>query len=307
MSETKMSDTVKTAEMSREEIIAKIDSLTADDDFRTEALEWLQQQFESGAYYPLTGRAELEGLLESNPQAAELFNLIGRLTPHELREVPDASEFIKLDQEYVGADGKVRRPIAKYIPKSMAPALAQMQDDYKDFLGKYKEAGDIGDYIGEHGRPGLIVLSGFRSDYYQFGVIVRDILTNGSEHAFKTAALPGSSQHGDPVNCAVDFTTIGDRDGRNTKPNGETVNFEDTIEFQWLLKNCTKYGFWLSYGPNPDDPMASIGFDGIVPESWHYQYLGSPEAAEESMHKRRVVEAFKARAQVLGNKIVSLN
>ena len=42
-------------------------------------------------------------------------------------------------------------------------------------------------------------------------------------------------------------------------------DFEDSIEFQWLEKNASQFGFYLSYPKN--------NIKGIKYEPWHWSYL----------------------------------
>ncbi len=42
------------------------------------------------------------------------------------------------------------------------------------------------------------------------------------------------------------------------------LDFVNTQEYKWLLKNANKYGFYLSYPEN--------NLDGITFEPWHWHY-----------------------------------
>ena len=46
------------------------------------------------------------------------------------------------------------------------------------------------------------------------------------------------------------------------------TKFATTKEFEWMLKNCYKYGFILRY---PKDKERQTGY---MFESWHYRYVG---------------------------------
>lgn len=84
------------------------------------------------------------------------------------------------------------------------------------------------------------------------------------EGAAKTAAAaivapPGTSEHN--LGLAVDFYPID-----NT--------FENSGQYTWLMKNCTKYGFVLRYPKDKQD------ITKITYEPWHYRYVGVKAAAE---------------------------
>ena len=75
--------------------------------------------------------------------------------------------------------------------------------------------------------------------------------------AAKAVAIPGTSEH--QLGLAVDFNSTED-------------SFRYTKEYKWLQENCYKYGFIYRY---PDDKQATTG---IIPEPWHYRYVGKDNA-----------------------------
>ena len=76
----------------------------------------------------------------------------------------------------------------------------------------------------------------------------------------KGVALPGYSQHGDPIHTAFDVLN---HEGLPTDE--EQQKFAMTKEFKWLIKNAGQFGFTLSY------PMGNS--DGAIFEPWHWRYL----------------------------------
>lgn len=85
-----------------------------------------------------------------------------------------------------------------------------------------------------------------------------------ADDAAKTAAAtvvayPGTSEHN--LGLAADFYPIDE-------------TFENTAAYNWLIKNCTKYGFILRY------PKDKENITKIIYEPWHYRYVGVKAAAE---------------------------
>ena len=88
--------------------------------------------------------------------------------------------------------------------------------------------------------------------------------------AAKVVARPGTSEH--QVGLAVDFNSVED-------------SFKNTNEYEWLSANCYKYGFILRYTAEKQDKT------GIIPEPWHYRYVGV-EAATKIHEENICLEEF---------------
>jgi LAS superfamily LD-carboxypeptidase LdcB len=115
----------------------------------------------------------------------------------------------------------------------------------------------------------LFVESGYRSSAHQLYLFVY-YLGNHDYSVRETAkwvALPGYSEHGDPQHLAIDFINS---EGINGEKN--VTEFEALPEYQWLLKNATKFGFVLSYPKNAGP--------GITFEPWHWRYDGAPQSPQ---------------------------
>jgi D-alanyl-D-alanine carboxypeptidase len=100
----------------------------------------------------------------------------------------------------------------------------------------------------------LLVQSAFRSNASQLIVFLYFLRRNNFdlEKTAKRVAFPGYSEHGDPINPAIDFLD---------PENREMVTTE---QYTWLLNNASKYGFYLSY---PESNNFGIQF-----EPWHWRY-----------------------------------
>ncbi len=70
-------------------------------------------------------------------------------------------------------------------------------------------------------------------------------------------AVPGTSEHS--LGLAADINSLEE-------------SFENTKTFNWLVKNCAKYGFILRY------PKDKVDITKIAYEPWHYRYVGSNHA-----------------------------
>lgn len=93
------------------------------------------------------------------------------------------------------------------------------------------------------------------------------------EKAKEWVALPDTSEH--QTGLAVDIST---------------ADWEDQDAYTvwaWLEKNCWKYGFILRY----TEEHQSI--TGIIPEPWHFRYVGA-EAAKEITERGICLEEYLA-------------
>ena len=106
----------------------------------------------------------------------------------------------------------------------------------------------------------LYVESGYRSSAYQLYLFVSYLKKHdySIRETAKFIALPGYSEHGDPNHQAIDF--INENGINQDRPK----EFENLLEYQWLLKNAKKFNFVLSYPKNSKE--------GITFEPWHWRY-----------------------------------
>ena len=133
------------------------------------------------------------------------------------------------------------------------------QNSYKDYL---KMADKMEEEIGRK----LYIDSGYRSPgkqaYLFFYYLVTSSKFSLKENA-KWIAMPGYSEHGHPVNNAIDFTTI---DGINGFSDNQTASdFTATPEYEWMTKNAGKFNFYLSY---PQNNTLGVEFE---PWHWHWE------------------------------------
>lgn len=95
------------------------------------------------------------------------------------------------------------------------------------------------------------------------------------EEAKKRVAYPSTSEHN--LGLAVDIVAQSYQ-LFNSKQ-------EETKEMQWLIENCSNYGFILRY------PKDKVEITGIIYEPWHFRYVGV-EAAKEIMERGLCLEEY---------------
>lgn len=106
------------------------------------------------------------------------------------------------------------------------------------------------------------VMSGYRS-YSEQSLAFEKWQKLYPERAPDISAVPGHSEH--QLGTAVDFSTPYMDD---LYSDFFHVNFSQTVEGQWLLRQAAYYGFTLSY------PPWAIEQTGYAWEPWHFRYVG---------------------------------
>lgn len=110
----------------------------------------------------------------------------------------------------------------------------------------------------------LLIDSGYRSpgrQAYLFFHYLSGVGYSLKENA-KWIAMPGYSQHGDPVYNAIDFTSEGGINGFSEHQKPE--DFAALPEYKWMLENAGKFHFHLSYPKNNKW--------GVAFEPWHWHW-----------------------------------
>ena len=168
----------------------------------------------------------------------------GKLEPFlGILPVPKNLKKIK-GQEYIWKNEKKEIAI-QYLPRNVYKAYKKLNKAVKKDLGRQ-----------------LLIKSGYRSPAYQVLTFLYYLV---EEHKFNHArtmpfvAIPGYSEHGYPRLQAIDFIT---QDGIIQ---GREASFENTKEYEWLLKNAQKFHFYLSY---PKNNKYNVAFE---PWHWHYE------------------------------------
>ena len=103
-------------------------------------------------------------------------------------------------------------------------------------------------------------VSAYRSYNTQKNIYNNYVKKDGQAKADTYSARPGHSEH--QTGLAVDINTA-----------SSSAHFENTKEYDWLIKNSYKYGFILRY---PEDKTFITGYKY---EPWHYRYVGEDVAS----------------------------
>ena len=155
------------------------------------------------------------------------------------------------------------------IPEGFNPELENIDKAYAGFDGAQFDARAIDrlhalcDAAKKDGIK-LTVISAYRTNSFQTFNFNRKVdrvmaanpnLTRGEaeKQAEKVVARPGTSEH--QVGLAVDFNSVED-------------SFKNTKAYSWLVAHCSDYGFILRYTEEKQEKT------GIIPEPWHYRYVG---------------------------------
>jgi D-alanyl-D-alanine carboxypeptidase len=117
----------------------------------------------------------------------------------------------------------------------------------------------------------LLGNSGYRSYKSQKNVYDDRVKSQGKKLAEAYVAKPGFSEH--QTGLCIDITN---KKGNLTK---------DSIEADWLEKNCHKFGFIIRY------PYGKKSLTGIEYEPWHIRYVGK-EAAKYIHDKGITLEEY---------------
>ncbi|MBQ8297624.1 MAG: M15 family metallopeptidase [Ruminococcus sp.] len=116
----------------------------------------------------------------------------------------------------------------------------------------------LDDFNAATGYDDVLIEGAFRTNERQQELYDNDLAATGNTTSDRVA-LPGHSEH--ECGYAVDFGI-----------NAEGVEYDGTGEYDWIDKNCWKYGFILRYAEEKTD-ITQIKY-----EPWHYRYVGVPHA-----------------------------
>lgn len=162
-------------------------------------------------------------------------------------EKPD--QLVKIESVKLGMGEKARETGIQFCPSN----------SYKDYLAMVKKMeNDIG--------RKLYIDSGYRSPGRQAYLFFYYLTTSSNFSLLENAkwiAMPGYSEHGHPVNNAIDFTNA---EGINGFSDGQTASdFTAQPEHKWMLENANDFNFYLSY---PENNELGVSFE---PWHWHWE------------------------------------
>ncbi|MDA2922099.1 D-alanyl-D-alanine carboxypeptidase family protein [Patescibacteria group bacterium AH-259-L07] len=156
---------------------------------------------------------------------------------------PVPKNLIALRNQKYKEKGELKRIAIQYIPRSTYRAFRKLNQALQNDLGK-----------------NLLIESGYRSPAYQLHIFFYYLkfYNWNFNKTIKRVALPGYSEHGDPLKPAVDFM-----EEQGIPSDESSFGFERTREYRWLHKNAKKFGFYLSYPKNNNQ--------GVIFEPWHWR------------------------------------
>ena len=120
----------------------------------------------------------------------------------------------------------------------------------------------LGTFFGQY----LDLTSGYRSYIRQQQLFNESVIENGEKETLKKIAFPGASEH--QLGLGIDVS--------NFTPDGKMR--EDSKRFDWLHKNCSKFGFIIRYKQEYQD------ITGVMYEPWHLRYVGEVAQKIESLN-----------------------
>lgn len=143
-----------------------------------------------------------------------------------------------------------------YIPNN----LELLNNSYsKSGIYLVKEAKDMLEKLINKAKDdgmNIRVISAYRSYVYQENLYNSYVKDDGIKKADTYSARPGYSEH--QTGLVIDVTKSFD----------DFNNFENTEEYDWMLKNAQNFGFILRY-PKDKEDITTYNF-----ESWHFRYVG---------------------------------
>lgn len=174
-------------------------------------------------------------------------NELGFKGPFYSKESPE--DLIMIDSKTFIVDGKEIETGIQFCPSHSYEDYTAMNEQMNKDIGKV-----------------LYVDSGYRSPGRQAYLFFK-YLVSSNEYSLKEnakwIAMPGYSEHGHPINNALDFINEAGINGMNKGQTAE--DFAELPEYKWLLKNADKFNFYLTYSRNNN---LGVNFE---PWHWHWE------------------------------------
>lgn len=150
----------------------------------------------------------------------------------------------------------------KYNPDNLVKVKIKTGGGKLIYLEKktYKQIKKLLKDINKEFETEIVIDSGYRPYLYQLNLL-KDLLKEKGEDAFKSLAKPGYSEHQTGLAVDIGFYKNGIYDS--------DFKVEDYLEeFAWLKDNAHKYGFIIRY------PRGKEEITGYIYEPWHLRYIG---------------------------------
>lgn len=250
-------------------------------DLNQSNIMWLQESLKIAGFYTSMdgsyGTETKEALIDFQ-NTYDDFELIGdytNRTKRALQQIRDTKIAPNLGTDMVFLNKNY------YLPSDFIP------DDLRDVaVNKNKSielpshvATKVEEMFAAANEDGITIYlaSGYRSYLYQEGIFSRKVNNCGFDLAQQVVAIPGESEH--QTGLAIDITN-------KNMGFGLEESFDQEEAFDWMIENCSKYGFILRYTKDKTD------ITHYTYEPWHYRYIGDVDIATYIMENNLVFEEY---------------
>lgn len=119
----------------------------------------------------------------------------------------------------------------------------------------------MADFRAATGIGNVVILSSYRSVEYQKGLYEQDLLRTGRDYS-DSVTKPGHSEHHTGLTFDLAYVAA----------DGSWPFYDGHGDYGWINENSWKYGFIIRY---PEDKQEVTG---IIPEPWHFRFVGQAHA-----------------------------
>lgn len=120
----------------------------------------------------------------------------------------------------------------------------------------------LDDFQQAQGSTNIFISSSYRSKADQVEIYNESVENTGEKSTAYYVSVPGFSEH--QTGYCFDTATVNSM--------GETLELDGEGIYKWLIDNCSDYGLILRYPDNKTN-ITGIGY-----ETWHFRYVGLPQA-----------------------------
>lgn len=165
-------------------------------------------------------------------------------------------------KKYLILVNKENRLDKNYIPNNLVKVTTKTGGDKIVYLEKetYKQIKKLLKDMNKIFNTEIVIDSGYRPYEYQM-MLLNDLIKQKGKDAYKSVAVPGTSEHQTGLAVDIGFYKNGKYD--------DNFNVNDYFyEFKWINDNAYKYGFIIRY------PKDKENITGYIYEPWHLRYVG---------------------------------
>lgn len=119
----------------------------------------------------------------------------------------------------------------------------------------------MADFRAATGIGNVVILSSYRSVEYQKGLYEQDLARTGRDYS-DSVTKPGHSEHHTGLTFDLAYVAA----------DGSWPFYDGHGDYGWINENCWKYGFIIRY------PEGKQDVTGIIPEPWHFRFIGQAHA-----------------------------